>query len=76
MGSPLSTGCARLVGSVLCVGSVGDGLCFPGLTCGFVPLFAPCISGTLMPLDFAWDLVYIRYLFVSISPISFVLLNQ
>ena len=50
-------GCVRLVGGMLCVGSVGNGLCLSGLTCGFIPLFTPCISGTLIPLDFAWDLV-------------------
>ena len=72
---PLSTGCARLVGGMLCAGSVGNGLCLPGMACGFIPLFAPCISGTSMPLVIAWDLVCIRYLYVSVSLISFVLLN-
>ena len=66
MGCPLSMGCAKLVGGILCVGGIGNGLCLSGLTCGFIPLFAPCISGTLMPLDFAQDLVCIRYLFVSV----------
>ena len=68
-------GCVRLVGGMLHVGSVGNGLCLSGLTCGFIPLFTPCISGTLMPLDFAQDLVCIRYLFVSVSLIPVVLLN-
>ena len=31
-----------------------------------IPLFTPCISGTLMPLYFAQDLVCIRYLFTSV----------
>ena len=56
-----------LVSGMLHVGSIGNGLCLSGLTCGFITLFTPCISGTLMPLDFAWDLVCIRYLFVSVS---------
>ena len=49
---PLTTGCTRLVGGILCLDSVGNGLCLPGLTCGFISLLAPCISGTLIPLDF------------------------
>ena len=66
VGSHLSTGFARLVGGMLCIVRVGNGLCLPGLMCGFIPLFAPCISGTLMPLDFAWDLVLLDiYLFLS-----------
>ena len=43
MGSPLST---------LWAGSDGNGISFPGLTCGFRPLFASCISSILMSLDF------------------------
>ena len=70
VGSPLLTGCVRLVGGVLCVGSIGNGLCLSGLTCGFIPLFTPCFSGTLMPLDFAWDLVCISYLFAPVSLIQ------
>ena len=68
-------GCVGLVGGMLCVGSVSNGLCLSGLTCGFIPLFTPCISSTLMPLDFAQDLVCIRYLFVSVSLIPVMLLN-
>ena len=75
VGSPLSTGCAKLVGGMLCIGGVSNGLWLPGLICGFIPLFALCISGTLMPLDFAWALVYIRHLFVFVSLILFMLLN-
>ena len=69
-------GCARLVGSMLCVGSVGNGLCLSGLTCGFIPLFTPCISCILMPLDFAQDLVCVQYFFVSVSLIPVMLLNR
>ena len=65
MGCPWSTGCTNEVGSMLCVGTVGNGLCLPSLTCGFRPLFTLCISGNLMPLDLACDLVCIRYLLVS-----------
>ena len=68
-------GCARLVGGMLHVGGIGNGPCLSGLTCGFIPLFTPCISGTLMPLEFAHDLVCIRYLFVSVSLIPVGLLN-
>ena len=68
-------GCVRLVGGMLHVGSVGKGLCLSGLTGGFIPLFTLCISDTLMPLDFAQDLVCIRYLFVSVSLIPAMLLN-
>ena len=57
-------GCARLMDGVLHVDGVGNSLCLSGLTCGFSPLFIPYISGTLMPLDFAWDLVCIQHLFV------------
>ena len=74
VGSPFSTGCAKLVGGMPSVGNVSNSLCHPSLICGFIPLFVPCISGTLMPLDFAQDLVCIRYLFVSVSLILFVLL--
>ena len=62
-------GCVKLVGGMLHVGSIGNGLCLSGLTCGSIPLFAPCISGTLIPLDFAQDLVCIRYLSVSLIPV-------
>ena len=65
VGCPLSTGCTNEVDGMLCLGSVGNGLCLPGLTCEFKPLFTPCISGNLMPLDLASDLVCIRYLLVS-----------
>ena len=65
MGCPLSTGCTNEVGGMLCIGSVDNGLCLPGLTCGFRPLFPLCISGNLMPLDLACDLVCIGYLLVS-----------
>ena len=68
-------GCARLVGGVLCVGSIDNDVYLTGLTCGFNPLFMTCISGTFMPLDFAWDLVCIRYLSVSVSLIPVMLLN-
>ena len=76
VGSPFLMGFARLMGGMLCVGCVGNGLCLSGLACGFIPLFTPCISGTLMPLDFAWDLVCIRYLFVFVSLIPVMLLTQ
>ena len=36
-------GCVGLVGDMLCVGSIGNGLCLSCLTCGFIPLFTPCI---------------------------------
>ena len=68
-------GCVRLVGGMLCIGGIGNGLCLSGFTCGFIPLLTPCISGTLMPLDFAQYLVCIRYLLVSASLISVMLLN-
>ena len=68
-------GCARSAGGMLHVGGIGNGLCLSGLTCGFIPLFTPCISGTLMPLDFAWDPVCTQYLFVSVSLIPVMLLN-
>ena len=58
-------GCTNEVDGMLCIGSVDNGLCLPGLTCGFRPIFVPCISGTLMPLDLACDLVCIKYLLVS-----------
>ena len=67
------TGCVGLVSGMLCVGSVGNGFCLSCLTCGFIPLFTPCISGILIPLDFAQDLVCIRYLFISVSLILVVL---
>ena len=73
VGSPLSTWCTNNVGGKLCVGSDGNGLCFPSLTCGFRPLFAPCISGILMPLDFACDLVCTKYL--SVLGWSILLIN-
>ena len=71
VGSPLLTSWVRIVGGMLHVGSLGNSLCLSGLTCGFIPLFTPCISHTLMPLDFAWDLVCIRYLFTlaSLNPV-------
>ena len=65
MGCPWSTGCTNKVGGMLCAGCVDNGVCLPGLTCGFKPLFEPCISGNLMPLELACDLVCIRYLLVS-----------
>ena len=65
MGRPWSTGCTNEVGGMLCIGSVDNSLCLPGLTCGFRPLFALCISSNLMLLDLACDLVCIRYLLVS-----------
>ena len=68
-------GCVGLVGGMLCVGGIGKGLCLSGLTCGFIPLFTPYFSGTLMPLDFAQDLVCIRYLVVSVSLNPVMLLN-
>ena len=58
-------GCTRLVGGMLHMGDIGNGLCLSGLTCGFIPLFTPFISSTLMPLDFAWDLVCTQCLFLS-----------
>ena len=72
----MSTGCVNEVSSMVCTGSVGNGLCLPSLICVSKPLFAPCISGTLMPSDFACDLVCIRYLFGFGCLILFVLLIQ
>ena len=69
-------GCTRLVGGTQHVGSVGNGLCLSGLICGFIPLFTPCISSTLIPLGFPWDLVCTQYSFVSVSLIPVLLLDQ
>ena len=56
----LGIGCVGGPLLILWVGSDGNGLCFPGLTCGSRPLFVPCISSILMPLDFACDLVTLQ----------------
>ena len=43
VGCPLSPGCTNKVGCMLCIGSVDNDLCLPGLTCGFRTLFMDCV---------------------------------